>query len=274
MVFRDSLAATAAALLVMVLVPGSVRSQNGEMDRFSRKPRPMHKDIPYLGCAVCKMAVEELWKQAAEARAVAPYGKLGEDELIEMATSLCDADADEGDWIPMLDITQKHKGAPLKLEVQEYMGECHRECRTVAHACAKVFDEYREDVAELLYKQSVSLEKLSSRVCTKWAKECPAKAVPASYERLDEFWYPMDEESWKMRNMEKTINKMSKLGKSAPVKFVDPMGGMMMGSDGWDDDEDGAMDPMAAMMGDMMGGGGGGYGDEYGGEYGESGDEL
>ena len=30
------------------------------------------------------------------------------------------------------------------------------------------------------------------------------------------------------------------------VKFVDPMGGMMMGSDGWDDDED--EDPMAAMM--------------------------
>jgi len=29
------------------------------------------------------------------------------------------------------------------------------------------------------------------------------------------------------------------------VKFVDPMGGMMMGSDGWDDEED----PMAAMMG-------------------------
>lgn len=31
------------------------------------------------------------------------------------------------------------------------------------------------------------------------------------------------------------------------VKFVDPMGGMMMGSDGWDDDEE-EEDPMAAMM--------------------------
>ena len=45
------------------------------------------------------------------------------------------------------------------------------------------------------------------------------------------------------------------------VKFVDPMGGMMMGSDGWDDDEE-EMDPFGSMMGGM----GGGYGDDpYGG---------
>lgn len=66
-------------------------------------------------------------------------------------------------------------------------------------------------------------------------KVCPAKAVPASYERKDEFWFPMDEDSWKMRNMEKTMNKLSQKAGSQQVKFVDPMGGMMMGSDGWDE---------------------------------------
>jgi len=38
-----------------------------------------------------------------------------------------------------------------------------------------------------------------------------------------------------MRNMEKTMNKLSRTHKTQPVKFVDPMGGMMMGSDGWDE---------------------------------------
>ena len=28
-------------------------------------------------------------------------------------------------------------------------------------------------------------------------------------QRKDEFWMPMDEDSWKMRNMEKTMNKLS-----------------------------------------------------------------
>jgi len=60
----------------------------------------------------------------------------------------------------------------------------------------QVFDEHREDIAELLYKRSPDTEeKLASRVCTKWAKVCPAKAVPASFERKDEFWMPMDEVS-------------------------------------------------------------------------------
>lgn len=99
------------------------------------------------------------------------HHRVGEDDLIEMATHICDADSDEGDWIPMYDITQEEKGASVKLDKQEYMGECRRECRTIASACAKVFDEYREDMAELLYKKEPkTLEKFSSRVCTKWAK--------------------------------------------------------------------------------------------------------
>ena len=100
--------------------------------------------------------------------------------------------------------------------------------------------------------EPATVEKLASRVCSKWAKMCPAKAVPKTYDRKDEFWYPMDEDSWKMRNMEKTMNQLTSKHGKQPVKFVDPMGGMMMGSDGWDDDEEG-MDPMAAMMGGFGG---------------------
>jgi len=189
--------------------------------------------------------------------------RIGEDDLIDIATALCDPDSDEGEWLLYYDVTQPNgRGGALKLEKQEYVGECRRECRTVAHACSKVFDEHREDVAELLWKRNPDTpEKLASRVCTKWAKVCPAKAVPADYERSDEFWMPMDEDSWKMRNMEKTMNKLTQQNGAQPVKFVDPMGGMMMGSDGWDEEEAGGWnDPVMDMMGGMMG-----DGDPYGG---------
>jgi hypothetical protein len=39
-----------AALVVFLFAPAL--AQNGEMDRFSRKPRPMHDDVPYLSCQV------------------------------------------------------------------------------------------------------------------------------------------------------------------------------------------------------------------------------
>jgi hypothetical protein len=97
-----------------------------------------------------------------------------------------------------------------------------------------------------------TVEKLASRVCTKWSKVCPSKEVPKSYSRKDEYWMPMDEDSFKMRNMEKTMQRMTKKHGTQPVKFVDPMGGMMMGSDGWDEEED-DMDPMERMMAQMGG---------------------
>jgi hypothetical protein len=34
--------------------------------------------------------------------------------------------------------------------------------------------------------------------------------VAASYRRKDEYFMNMDEDSWKMRNMEKTMSKMTK----------------------------------------------------------------
>lgn len=87
-------------LATALLALHSAYGQNGEMDRFNRKARPMHSDgkeeehdeptslaqhpswspcvlsvvcvlssVPYISCAVCKMAVNEVWRLADEARA-------------------------------------------------------------------------------------------------------------------------------------------------------------------------------------------------------------
>jgi len=238
-------------VIAMVVLPCGCQP---ELERFNRKARPMHQDVPHLLCATCKLAVEEMVELAASARKQTPGGKVGEDDLIEIGERICDPDTDEGEWISMYDVSQDGKGRPLKLEKQEYLGECRRECRTIAASCAKVFDEFREDLAEVLWKDpTVGVERLASRVCSKWSRVCPANQVPASYERRDEWWMPMDEDSFKMREMEKQLNRLSEKAGSQPVKFVDPMGGMMMGSDGWDEEDEEWADPMSRMMEDFAG---------------------
>ena len=144
-----------SVVLGILLLMGVAVAQNGEMDRFNRAARPMHQDVPYISCATCKRAVEELWKLNENTREhIAKEGlpKLGEDDLIELAESVCDPDTDEGEWMCMIDIEQEDAGMSVKLKQEEYMGECRRECRTLQHACNKVFDEHREDIAELLWK--------------------------------------------------------------------------------------------------------------------------
>ena len=129
--------------------------------------RPIFKTGKYLGCTVCKLAVEEIWKEALRLREEAPYKKPSEDMYQDSIQQICDPIKDLGEWVAMYDITQSERGAPLKMEKQEYMCECRCECRTIQKACENIVNEHMEDMAESLYKRDAStLEKFSNRVCT------------------------------------------------------------------------------------------------------------
>ena len=120
-----------------------------------------------LGCTVCKLAVEEIWNEALRLREEAPYKKPSEDMYQDSIQQICDPIKDLGEWVAMYDITQSERGAPLRMEKQEYMCECRRECRTIQKACENIVNEHMEDMAESLYKRDAStLEKFSNRVCT------------------------------------------------------------------------------------------------------------
>ena len=129
--------------------------------------RPIFKTGKYLGCTVCKLAVEEIWNEALRLREEAPYKKPSEDMYQDSIQQICDPIKDLGEWVAMYDITQSERGAPLKMEKQEYMCECRRECRTIQKACENIINEHMEDMAESLYKRdAATLEKFSNRVCT------------------------------------------------------------------------------------------------------------
>ena len=193
--------------------------------------RPIFKSGKYLGCTVCKLAVEEIWKEALRLREEAPYKKPSEDMYQDSIQQICDPIKDLGEWVAMYDITQSERGAPLRMEKQEYMCECRRECRTIQKACENIINEHMEDMAESLYKRdAASLEKFSNRVCTKWAEACPSK-TPKTYLHPNEHFMPLDEEMWRMRRMQDVINDQAKKHKKQPVQFVDPMQSAYFGDD-------------------------------------------
>ena len=196
--------------------------------------RPIFKSAKQLECTVCKKAMEEIWKEAMNLRETAPYKKPSEDMYFDAIMDICTPEKDLGEWITFYDIVQADAGAPLKLESQEYLGECRRECRTIQKSCRSVFDEHREDMAESLYKRdAATLEKFTNRVCNKWAEVCPYKPYKGKkpYTHPDEYWMPVDEEMYKMRKMQDMINgQATKYGKQ-PVQFVDPMQSAFFGDD-------------------------------------------
>eukprot|EP00929_Paragymnodinium_shiwhaense_P068803 TRINITY_DN34680_c0_g1_i1.p1 TRINITY_DN34680_c0_g1~~TRINITY_DN34680_c0_g1_i1.p1 ORF type:complete len:259 (-),score=89.88 TRINITY_DN34680_c0_g1_i1:50-826(-) len=230
-----------------------VRAQPEDMMKSAvgKKPMRLAKSEPYIACDVCKLAAGEAWTMVEEAAKAAPGGKLGEIEIGAIIETVCEPDDDHGEWIAYYDVTQDDVSAPLSLTKKEYLGECRRECNTISHACSKVFDEHREDMTEMLYKNwrrteegarkaskdVLTADKFTSRICKKLSKTCPGKQVPTGFKHKNEEFFFVDEEGLKMRKMQYTMNKAAKeQGASQPVQFLDPMG---MGSmfPGMDDDD-------------------------------------
>mmetsp|Transcript_58753 Transcript_58753/g.137564 ORF Transcript_58753/g.137564 Transcript_58753/m.137564 type:complete len:241 (+) Transcript_58753:29-751(+) len=206
-----------------------------------KKPMRLAKSEPYVTCASCKLAANEAWLQVAAKAAETPGGTLGELGIGEVLDAICDPDDNTGEWMTGYDIVQD--GPNMLLESRGEIGECRRECNTIAHACRGVFDEYREDMTEMLYKhykqddktgqRKLSQEKFVSRVCTKLSKSCPGKTPPEGFRHRDEHWMPVvDPDGYKMRKMQHALNKHAKDGGAPPVQFLDPMGPGMF------DDED------------------------------------
>lgn len=200
-----------------------------------KKAPRLAKTEPLIQCDVCKLAAQETWLQVAKKAEQLPKGGLGEVEIGEILDLICDADDDLGEWIPFYDIEQKD--GEVTLQKREELGECRKECSTLIHACRAVFDEYREELTEMLFKHyrrghRLSPEKFTSRLCNKMSKVCPGKKAPQGFKHRDEVWMPIiDPESYRMRKMQHALNKQSKEGGSQPVQFLDPMGSMFMDED-------------------------------------------
>jgi hypothetical protein len=208
---------------------------------------PGQKDLKHIGCDVCNRMVGELHETAAEARKVAPYNKISEEDIQDMIEETCKADQKGGEWIRALDITSKQseKGEFLELVAPGGLSKCKEECDTIVNSCTQLLDEDidADDLSGLLYKNKLSRKELKSKVCREWSGRCSSKAKPINYDRTD---IPFEEISEKDLQMEQMMAQMKAAG----------MGGMNMYN----------KDDMEGMManGGMPGGMGGGDYDDYG----------
>ena len=118
----------------------------------------------------------------------------------------CDPDKEEGEWISKIDVQQQKDGF-LKLSEQSNYGKCRRECKTVSKACEDSVSEVDTDLAELLWRNELSLSKLINEVCYSLSSACrkgQAK-MKAGQRKLDEDFMHMSEDE---RKADKLLKQM------------------------------------------------------------------
>ena len=67
----------------------------------------IRKDLPYITCQVCKIAMGEVWDIAEQMRKDAPYNRVDEGEFQELTFGICDPDIEDD-----LDMDVLYGGVP------------------------------------------------------------------------------------------------------------------------------------------------------------------
>ena len=89
----------------------------------------------------------------------------------------------------------------MKLVDMGAPSKCRRECRTIARACDDVVADADTDLAEMLYRDKMSLAQMTNRVCL---EPCKRKLGQVDRRDVDEYFEEMDEkEAERERLMEK-----------------------------------------------------------------------
>eukprot|EP00322_Chrysochromulina_rotalis_P010884 CAMPEP_0115836156 /NCGR_PEP_ID=MMETSP0287-20121206/4563_1 /TAXON_ID=412157 /ORGANISM="Chrysochromulina rotalis, Strain UIO044" /LENGTH=245 /DNA_ID=CAMNT_0003289633 /DNA_START=107 /DNA_END=844 /DNA_ORIENTATION=- len=158
---------------------------------------PIDKDIPYIRCSVCEMAMREAHKRVAELLSLdkpipakkrrfessSSTGQL-EGEVEDVLINLCNPGKRNGGWMTELDVVKM--GSRLTLE-NRGPGYCRRECRTIAKVCDNLMEALADsdedvDLGEILLKaarDNIAVEATVSKVCTKLTGVCRKGKTPA-----------------------------------------------------------------------------------------------
>lgn len=220
---------------------------------------PTQKDEKFIGCDVCNRMVGELYENIAEARKVAPYHKVSEEDIQGVIENVCNPEDKSGQWIRKIDIVTKktEKGIFLELTNPGGISKCKEECVSISDSCSTLLDDEidADDLSGILYKNKLSRKELKSKVCKEWSGRCSSKSKPINFDRTD---LPFEEISAKDLEMEQLMATMKAAGMGGMNMYnKDDMEGMMAGGGmpgmggGYDD-----YDPYGGDMGDMGGYGG------------------
>ncbi|CAH3169947.1 unnamed protein product [Porites evermanni] len=163
------------------------------------------EDLPYIRCETCQKAVKYLYGKTQEMRQGAAAKKLEEDKVIDLVEKSCNPEKDEGSWISKIDL--REKSGELRLLEQENVGKCKRECQTISKACEESVAEVDTDLAELLWKDKLSLSKLINEVCYSMSSACKGKPskLKAGERKVDESFQVLTEDEKKAEDILKQM---------------------------------------------------------------------
>lgn len=193
-------------------------------------------DIKYIRCDVCKLMAKHAHSTVVKKRKEKANKKLAEMDIIEAIEKLTDPLRTEGHWISSTDLQEK--GDKLQLVNMGKLGECGRECKTIAKAAEQILGEHDTDLAEVLLKGKKKRAELTQWLCYELSDACskPTPPLPKDRERGPPFT-PLP------AGVETVVNMMGEMrAKGMRGKLVNPdeamaNGGYMGGEDGDDDDD-------------------------------------
>ena len=117
--------------------------------------------------------------------------------MIDLVEKSCNPDNEEGSWISKIDLIERN--GELRLSEQSDVGKCKRECQTVSKACEESIAEVDTDLAELLWKDKLTLSKLINEVCYSLSSACTVKRpkLKAGERKIDENFHVLTEDEKK-----------------------------------------------------------------------------
>ncbi|CAH3159833.1 unnamed protein product [Pocillopora meandrina] len=169
------------------------------------------EDIPHIKCETCQKAVKYLYGKTHDMRTAEGTSKpkrLEEDKVIELVEKSCNPEKEEGSWISKIDLVEKD--GELRLSEQTDVGKCKRECQTVSKACEESVGDVDTDLAELLWKDKLTLSRLINEVCYSMSSVCKGKKpkLKAGERKVDEEFHVMTEDEKKADEVLKQMRGM------------------------------------------------------------------
>jgi len=162
------------------------------MGQQQQRAKPFKKYFARIQCQVCELMVKQIIRETKASYVADP--KLTESDLFNLTDAVCHPFKDEGIWITQYDIVKDAPKLKLRQMVSEAdaIGECDRECETIAYSCMEILDENNIEIIEYLWNNLGQLKRstLNNELCPSYCRK-EKSDVKKTSKLGKEAWYPL-----------------------------------------------------------------------------------
>ena len=198
-------------LIILSIIVSDVYSQGMPgmgmgmgMGGQQKRAKPYKKYFSRIQCQVCELTIKHIIRESKFAFMHNP--KITEAEIFNLTDSTCNPFHDEGIWITQYDIVKEPPKLKLKLMVNEKddIGECERECESIAYSCMEILDDNNLEIVEYIYGNLGKLKRsvLRNAICPSPYCKKEKYDIKKKSKMGQDPWYPLfDVEKRQMMQM-------------------------------------------------------------------------